>query len=87
MILFSIVKNPKIVNAFLEALQSNGICFLDKFLFGGVLFLYQKEKERKRSSVEWQAQYAKPDEAPYTAFIGSLWESISRPSFRFAKVR
>jgi len=61
-------------------------------MFEGVLFLCQKEKERKRS---WQAcgltacanagrDHAKPDEAP---FIGSLWESISRPSFRFAKVR
>jgi len=31
--------------------------------------------------------HAKPDEAPYTAFIGSLLECISRPSLRFAGVR
>jgi len=36
---------------FCETFYGNSIYFLDKFMFDGVLFLYQKEKERKRSSV------------------------------------
>jgi len=62
-------------------------------MFEVVLFLYQKEKERKRS---WQAcgltaranagrYHAKPDEAPLpmlpsaAPFIGSLWEPPCLP--------
>jgi len=61
-----------------------------------VSFFFTKKKKNEKEVgnlrqvdrlCERQAHHAKPDETPRTAFIGSLLESISRPSFRFAKVR
>jgi len=50
-------------------------------------FFTKKKKNEKEVLSNGRRYHAKPDEAPRTAFIGSLLESISRPSFRFAKVR